>query len=76
MSEHTTRRNPEMERYVKIQPVITEDGEQFAVYLEVGNQRFRVGQYPDETLQGAEWMRDMLCIALAKVASEAALPSS
>lgn len=69
--EHTTRRAPHMERYVKIQPVITEDGEQFAVFLQVANQQFRVGQYPEETLQGAEWLRDMLCIALAKLADEA-----
>ena len=72
MTEHTTRRNPEMERYVTIRPVVTEDGEQFALYLKVGNQEFRVGQYPDETLERAEWMRDMLCIALANILADAA----
>lgn len=70
MSEHPTRRNPEMEKYVKIQPVITEDGEQYAIDLHIDNQRFRVGEYPEETLQGAEWMRDMVCIALAKLVAE------
>lgn len=70
MSEHTTRRNPEMEKYVKIQPVITEDGEQYVIDLYIGNQRLRVGQYPEETLKGAEWMRDMVCIALAKLVAE------
>ena len=73
MSEvYTTRRSPQMERYVKIQPVITEDGEQFAVYLKVDNQEFRVGQFPDETLEGAEWLRDMLCVALANLVADLA----
>lgn len=71
MTEYTTRQHPEMEKYVRIQPVITEDGEQFAVYLQVGNQSLRVGQYPEETVQGAEWLRDMLCIALAKIVADA-----
>jgi len=65
------RRNPEMEKYVKIRPVVTEDGEQFCIDLQVTNQRFQVGQYPCETTEEAEWMRDMLCIALAKIVADA-----
>lgn len=67
VTDHITRRNPEMEKYVKIQPVITEDGEQFVLLLQIENQQFHVGQFPEETLKGAEWSRDMLCIALARL---------
>lgn len=73
----TTRRNPEMEKYVTISPVVM-DGHPDAhnVFLQVGNQRFTVSQYGCETKDEAEWMRDMLCVALAKVVADANAASS
>src|SRR5262245_34366536 len=67
-----TRRNPEMEKYTYIRPVITEEGEQYRICLKVDNQEFAIGQYPCVNTSEAEWMRDMLCIALAKIVKEAA----
>lgn len=67
---HVTRRNPEMEKYVAIKPVITEDGERYRVYLKVPNQEFAVGQFPCDDMVEAKWMRDMLCIALAKIVKD------
>ena len=70
-SEHVTRRNPEMEGYVKIQPVVMEGfPDAHNVFLQVANQRFQVDAFACETKEDAEWMRDMLCIALAKVRSD------
>jgi hypothetical protein len=67
-TKETTRRNPEMEKYVKIQPVVMEGfPNAHSVSLQVTNQRFQIGQYCPETLKEAEWLRDMLCIALAKI---------
>jgi hypothetical protein len=71
MSEHTTRRNPEMERYVAIEPTVDEEfPDAQNVYLRVGNQRFCVTKHACETKAAAEWTRDMLCIALAKIAAD------
>ena len=68
MSE--TRRNPEMERYVVIAPVVMEDfPDAHVVYLQVGCQRFCVTPDGCDTKESAELMRDMLCIALAKIKS-------
>jgi len=67
-SEWTTRRAPHMERYVVIQPVVMEGSpEARNVFLQVGNQRFCVSQNGCENLEEAEWLRDMICIALEKV---------
>lgn len=70
--EHTTRRAPHMERYVTIAPVVMEGyPDAHNVFLQVTNQRFQVSPHGCETREGAEWMRDMLCVALAKVADDA-----
>jgi len=60
--ERTTRRNPEMERYTVIKPA----GGEFQVWLKVGVQSFPVG-VSMETMHEAEFIRDMLCIALASL---------
>ncbi len=67
-TEWNTRRAPHMERYVAIEPVVVE-GEPDArnVFLQIGNQRFCIGPFACETLEEAEWMRDMLCVALDKL---------
>jgi hypothetical protein len=71
MTEHLTRRNPEMEKYVEIQPVVMKGyPDAHNVFLRVTNQRFQVMQYGCETREDAEWMRDMLCIALAKIVAD------
>lgn len=68
MSEHITRRNQEMEKYVEIQPVVMEGfPDAHNVFLKATNQRFCISQYGCETKDKAEWLRDMLCVALAKI---------
>jgi hypothetical protein len=62
--EHITRRAPHMEKYVKV----CEAGEEWRVIVEIGNQGFHVGERW-ETLQEAEWFRDMVCIAFDNLAS-------
>jgi len=75
MSEQVTRRNPEMERYVTIQPVVMEGfPDAHNVYLTATNQRFHIGGFGCETKEDAEWMRDMLCIALAKIVADFSTP--
>lgn len=70
---HITRRAPEMEKYVTIAPVVMDEfPDAHNVFLQVTNQRFCVTPHGCETKLHAEWMRDMLCIALAKVVSDAA----
>lgn len=65
--EHVTRRNPEMERYTEIKPVVVEGfPDAHMVWLKVTNQSFCLSQYSD-TKEDAEWTRDMLCVALAKI---------
>lgn len=73
--EHITRRNPEMEKYVEIRPVVMEGfPDAHNVFLKVTNQRFCVTPYACETRENAEWTRDMLCVALAKIAADARSP--
>jgi len=63
--EHNTRQAPHMERYVEIAPVVMQDHDDaHNVFLKVGCQQFQVSPFGCETKQSAEWMRDMLCIAL------------
>jgi hypothetical protein len=63
----TTRRAPEMEKYVTIiQTVNVSARDEYNVFLQTTNQRFWIGNTVF-TLEEAEWMRDMLCIALAKI---------
>lgn len=71
----STRRNPEMEKYVEIQPVVMLGSpDAHNVFLKVTNQRFQVTPYGCETKEDAEWTRDMLCVALAKVITDAQSP--
>lgn len=69
MSEtHTTRRAPDMERYVRIRPVTIQDWPDAQhVFLKVGNQEFCITSYGVETMEEAEWTRDMLCVALDQI---------
>lgn len=72
--EHVTRRNPEMEKYVTIAPVVVEGSpDAHNVFLQVTNQRFCVTPYACDTKEDAEWTRDMLCVALAKIVADAAV---
>lgn len=60
-----------MEKYVPLAPVVMEGfPDAHNVFLQVRNQRFTIG-YAAETKQEAEWVRDMLCIALARIAADA-----
>jgi hypothetical protein len=70
-SNEGTRRAPHMERYVTVGNC---HGEGWQPILTVGNQSFRVG-LPDVDKEGAEWMRDMLCIALDNLVKSASTPS-
>ncbi len=63
MSERPTRRSPEMEKYVEVKPAYSGDG--YTVHLQVKNQRFHIAGC--DNLDEAEYMRDMLCIALAGI---------
>lgn len=69
--EWTTRRAPHMEKYVIISPVVMEDyPDAQNVYLQAGNQRFCFSPHGCETKDEAEWMRDMLCIALDQIVKD------
>jgi hypothetical protein len=67
----TTRRAPQMEKYVEIKPAVM-DGfpDAHNVFLKVTNQSFCVSPYGCESKAHAEWMRDMLCVALAKIVAD------
>lgn len=72
MADDATRRNPEMEKYVKIEPTVVEGCPgAHNVFLQVRNQRFTIGRFAGETKEEAEWTRDMFCISLAKVTQDA-----
>lgn len=72
MTEHTTRRAPQMEKYVEIRPTAMEGSpDAHNVFLKVTNQEFCVSKYACETKEEAEWTRDMLCVALAKIVADA-----
>ncbi len=60
-----------MRKYTLIQPVVDEDfPDAHNVFLQVTNQRFCVTQHGCETKEEAEWCRDQLCIALAKIVGD------
>ncbi len=60
-----------MQKYTSIQPVVMEGfPDAHNVFLHSGNQRFCVTKYGCDTKADAEWMRDMLCIALEKIVYE------
>lgn len=68
-ADDTTRRAPHMEKYVEIAPVVMMDfPDAQHVFLKINNQRFCVTPHGCETKEEAEWMRDMLCIALDEIA--------
>jgi hypothetical protein len=57
-----------IKRYTDVQPVVMEGfPDAHNVFLQVTNQRFCVTPHGCESKEGAEWMRDMLCIALEKI---------
>jgi hypothetical protein len=57
-----------MKRYTEIRPVVMEDfPDAHNVYLQVANQSFLVSAYACETRGDAEWLRNMLCVALAQI---------
>lgn len=62
-----TRRNPEMEKYVEVSQYAKT--EPWRVRLKAGVQSFEIGNGHDSK-EEAEWMRDMLCIALATIKKE------
>lgn len=60
-----------MEKYTSIAPVVVEDlPDAHNVFLHATNQRFCVTAFACETKEEAEWTREMLCIALAKIVNE------
>lgn len=66
MSKIATRRSPHMEKYVHIVRVRGSKPVRYRVMLSVRNQMFTIND-GDYTRAEANWMRDMLCIALAGV---------
>lgn len=60
-----------MEKYTEIKPCVVEGyPDAHTVWLKVTNQSFCVTPYYNETKEEAEWMRDQLCVALAKIVNE------
>lgn len=70
-TSHTSRRAPHMERYVEVSQF--RRGFPWKVRLKVGHQSFDIGDGHD-TQEEAEWMRDMLCIALDAIVDEEGRP--
>jgi hypothetical protein len=70
-TEWDTRRAPHMERFVRIQPTVVRGvDDAHLIFLKIGNQEFQLssGAYCFyETLEEAEFVRDMLCIALDRL---------
>lgn len=66
----TTRRAPHMEKYVEVSQYC--EGEPWMVRLRVGVQTFNIGDGQD-TKDEAEWIRDMLCIALDAMVKECSI---
>jgi hypothetical protein len=60
-----------MQKYTSIQPVVM-DGfpDAHHVFLQATNQRFCVSPHGCNTKQDAEWLRDQLCVALAKIVED------
>lgn len=60
-----------MQKYTLIQPVVMEDcPDAHHVFLQVTNQRFCVSHHGCDTKEEAEWLRDQLCVALAKIVQD------
>jgi hypothetical protein len=65
MTEHWTRRAPHMEKYVEVTRF--DEDCPWQVRLKVAHQSFTIGRHGGDGFdvkEEAEWMRDMLCIAL------------
>lgn len=61
----------EMEKYTEIKPCVVEGSpDAHNVFLKVTNQSFFVGTYACDTRGEAEWFRDQLCVALAKIVAD------
>lgn len=60
-----------LRKFIDIKPCVV-DGTPDAhnVFLQVTNQRFTVTPYACDTKEDAEWMADMLAIALEKIVNE------
>ncbi len=72
-----TDEGQEMEKYVEIRPVVMEGlPDAHKVFLKVTNQSFCITSHACETKEEAEWMRDMLCVALAKIVADSAALAS
>lgn len=68
-----TGRAKDMEKYTEIKPLVMEGfPDAHHVFLKVTNQRFCVTPHGCETKEEAEWTRDMLCVALTQVVTDAA----
>ncbi len=60
-----------MQKYTSIQPVVMEGfPDAHNVFLHSTNQRFCVTMHGCDTKEDAEWIRNMLCIALQKIVDE------
>jgi hypothetical protein len=63
-----------MQKYTLIRPVVIEDlPDAHHVFLQVTNQRFCVSLHGCDTKEEAEWLRDQLCVALAKIVEDSKL---
>jgi len=59
-----------LHKYIDIRPVVRDDApDAHKVFLQVTNQRFGIEMYCDN-LEEAEWTRDQLCVALAKIVED------
>lgn len=62
----------QVEKFIDIKPVVMEGfPDAHNVFLQVTNQRFCVTPYGCDTKEDAEWMRDMLAVALERIVIEA-----
>ncbi len=60
-----------MRKYTLILPVVMEDfPDAHNVFLQVTNQRFCITPHGCESKEQAEWFRDQLCVALAKIVED------
>ena len=63
-----------MRKYTLIRPLVDEDfPDAHNVFLQVASQRFNVTPHGCETKEQAEWCRDQLCVALAKIVEDSKL---
>lgn len=66
-----TRTIGDLEKYTEIRSVVVEGApDAHAVFLKVTNQSFCIGTFASDTKEEAEWLRDQLCVALAKIIAD------